>query len=169
MPDILDLSIMGAACFEWLRTRKLPCRVALLPNGMGSIEALLQDAHRSFSSRGDLASEQSELAATKAELAATKAALAGLQGINILAHHGAPSASHDPHPLGGARTAASSSARRMPVRSIAEHAQLAEAEVKAQVQPQASMSRQGDDGGAGDVNGSPAMALLGRPDVLVHA
>jgi hypothetical protein len=79
MPDILDLSIMGAACFEWLRTRKLPCRVALLPNGMGSIEALLQDAYRSFSSRGDLTSEQSELAATKAELAATKAALAAFK------------------------------------------------------------------------------------------
>jgi FkbM family methyltransferase len=68
-PDVQDLSRIAAACFEWLRTRKLPRQVAFLPEGMGSIEALLQDAYRSFSNRA----EQAELAAAKAELAAFKA------------------------------------------------------------------------------------------------
>ena len=71
-PDVQDLSKVGAACFEWLRARKLPRKVAFLPNEMGSIEALLQDAYRSFSNRGDVAVE-AELAAAKAELAAFKA------------------------------------------------------------------------------------------------
>jgi hypothetical protein len=73
-PDVQDLSKIGAACFEWLRIRKLPRDVAFLPDGMGSIEALLRDAYRSFSGRvGDRAVEKSELAAAKAELAAFKA------------------------------------------------------------------------------------------------
>jgi hypothetical protein len=73
-PDLEDLSKIGAACFEWLRTRKLPRKMAFLPNEMGSVEALLQDAYRSFSSRvGDLAVDKTELAAAKAELAAFKA------------------------------------------------------------------------------------------------
>jgi len=71
-PDLEDLSKIGAACFEWLRTRKLPRKMAFLPNEMGSVEALLQDAYRSFSSR-DLAVDKTELAAAKAELAAFKA------------------------------------------------------------------------------------------------
>jgi FkbM family methyltransferase len=74
-PGIQDLSMMAAACFEWLRTRKSPRQIAFLPDGMGSIEALLRDAYRSLSSRGDLAAEQAELAAAKAELAAAKAEL----------------------------------------------------------------------------------------------
>jgi len=40
---------------------------------MGSLEALLQDAYRSFSSRADGTADQAELAAVKAELAAFKA------------------------------------------------------------------------------------------------
>jgi hypothetical protein len=72
-PDVQQLSKIGATCFEWLRTRRLQREVAFLPNGMGSIEALLQDAYRSFSSRGDVAVDKAELAAAEAELAAFKA------------------------------------------------------------------------------------------------
>jgi hypothetical protein len=78
-PDVQDLSKVGAACFEWLRARKLPREVAFLPNEMGSIEALLQDAYRSFSNRGDVAVEKGEPVATEAELAAAKAELAAFK------------------------------------------------------------------------------------------
>jgi FkbM family methyltransferase len=71
--DIPDLSRVGAACFEWLRTRKLPHQMTFMPDGMESIEALLQDAYRSFSSGVDLAIEKAELTAAKAELAIVKA------------------------------------------------------------------------------------------------
>ena len=64
--DIEDLLRIGTACFEWLRTRKLPREVAFLPNEMGGIEALLQDAYRSFSCSGDLAAAKAGLAALKA-------------------------------------------------------------------------------------------------------
>jgi len=33
--DVHQLSTMGAACFQWLRARKLPHEVSLLPNDMG--------------------------------------------------------------------------------------------------------------------------------------
>jgi len=74
-PDVQDLSKIGAACFEWLRTRKLPRDVAFLPDGMGSIEALLQDAYRSFSIGGDLAVEKAEPSTARAELATARAEL----------------------------------------------------------------------------------------------
>jgi FkbM family methyltransferase len=73
-PDLQDLSKIGAACFEWLRTRKLPRDVTFLPDGMGGIEALLQDAYRSFSSRGDQVVEKAEPSTVRAELAIAKAA-----------------------------------------------------------------------------------------------
>jgi FkbM family methyltransferase len=75
-PDVQDLSRMAASCFEWLRTRKLPRDMAFLPDGMGSIEALLHDAYRSFSSNGDLTVEKAEPSTARAELAAAKAELA---------------------------------------------------------------------------------------------
>jgi hypothetical protein len=72
-PDVSQLSTMGAACFAWLRTRRLPRRVAFLSDEMASIEALLQDAYRSFASRNDVVTVKRELAAVKAELSAVKA------------------------------------------------------------------------------------------------
>jgi FkbM family methyltransferase len=65
--DIQDLVRIGTACFEWLRTRKLPREVTFLPNEMDGIEELLQDAYQSFSCSGDLA------AASKVELAVLRA------------------------------------------------------------------------------------------------
>jgi hypothetical protein len=65
------------ACFQWLRARKLPHDVSFLPNDMGMIETMLQDAYRSFSNSGNLAqklaTETAELAAAKIELAAAQA------------------------------------------------------------------------------------------------
>lgn len=97
-PNLHDLSRVAASCFEWLRTRKLPRDMAFLPGGMESIEALLRDAYRSFSSNGDQAVEKvdpstaraelaisnaapakAELAAVRAELAAAKAELAAFK------------------------------------------------------------------------------------------
>lgn len=72
-PDVQHLSRVGTACFEWLRSRRLPLEVEVLPEGMGSVSAVLHDAYRSFSSRGNQARLSSELAALKAELAAFKA------------------------------------------------------------------------------------------------
>jgi hypothetical protein len=72
-PDVSQLSTMGAACFGWLRTRRLRREVMFLPNEMASIEALLQDAYRRLASRGDLAAAKAELAAVKAELSTFKA------------------------------------------------------------------------------------------------
>jgi hypothetical protein len=83
-PGVQHLSRMATSCFEWLRTRKLPRDIAFLPDGMESIEALLRDAYRSFSSNGDLAVEKAEPlavetaqpATARAELAAARAELA---------------------------------------------------------------------------------------------
>jgi hypothetical protein len=74
-PDVPQLSMIGAACFQWLRTRRLPREIAFLPDGMGSIEGLLQDAYRSFSGSRDVAAVEAELAGVKAESAAVKAEL----------------------------------------------------------------------------------------------
>jgi hypothetical protein len=68
-----QLSMMGTACFQWLRTRKLPNEVAFMPNELSSIEALLRDAWLGFSSAGDLVAAKAELAAVKADLGAVKA------------------------------------------------------------------------------------------------
>jgi hypothetical protein len=85
-PDVSQLSMMAAACFEWLRTRKLPREVAFLSDEMASIEVLLRDAYSSFASRNDpvtvkaeLATAKSERAAVKSELAAVKAELAAVK------------------------------------------------------------------------------------------
>ncbi len=72
-PDLHHLSRIGSACFEWLRTRTLPHKVEVLPEGMDSIRAVLQDAYRSFSSRSIQPNQHAELAALRAELAAFKA------------------------------------------------------------------------------------------------
>jgi FkbM family methyltransferase len=88
-PDVHQLSTMGAACFEWLRTRRLRREVSFLPNDMGVIEAVLQDAYRSFSNGENLAAQfaaetaklaaaKTELAAAQAEVAAAKAGLAAV-------------------------------------------------------------------------------------------
>jgi hypothetical protein len=65
-PHVSQLSTMGAACFGWLRTRRLPRRMTFLCDEMASIETLLQDAYRSFASRGDVVDAKAELAAVKA-------------------------------------------------------------------------------------------------------
>jgi hypothetical protein len=72
-PDVSQLSTMGAACFAWLRTRRLPRKVAFLSDEMASIEALLRDAYRSFASGNDVVTIKGELAAVKAELSTFKA------------------------------------------------------------------------------------------------
>lgn len=53
----------------------MPREIAFLPDGMGSIEGLLQDAYRSFSGSRDVAAVEAELAGVKAESAAVKAEL----------------------------------------------------------------------------------------------
>jgi hypothetical protein len=78
-PDVSQLLLMAAACFEWLRTRRLPREVAFLPDEMASIEVLLRDAYRSFASRNDLATVKAELATAKSERAAVKAELAAVK------------------------------------------------------------------------------------------
>ena len=100
-PDSQQLSRLGIVCFEWLRTRRLPSEVKLLPNGMTrlrrqrhldsaeaglgefldhSLEKMLGYAHRSF---GDIAAHeiatQTELATTQTELATTQTELATTQ------------------------------------------------------------------------------------------
>jgi FkbM family methyltransferase len=71
--DVHQLSTIGAACFQWLRARKLPHEESFLPNDMGRIEALLQYAYRSFSNSVNLAAETAKLAAATTELPAAKA------------------------------------------------------------------------------------------------
>jgi hypothetical protein len=72
-----DAHQISRACFEWLRARRLLHGVSFLPNDMGIIEALLQDAYRSFLSGRNLAvtfaGETDELAAVKTELATAQA------------------------------------------------------------------------------------------------
>jgi len=78
-PDVEHLSKIGAACFEWLRTRQLPREVAFLPEAMGSVEGVLQEAYQSFSARGDAVVEMDELVSARADLAAVKAELAAFR------------------------------------------------------------------------------------------
>jgi hypothetical protein len=78
-PDVSQLSMMAAACFEWLRTRRLPREVAFLSDEMASIERLLRDAYRGFASRNDRATVKAELATVKAERAAVKSELAAVK------------------------------------------------------------------------------------------
>ena len=74
-PDSQQIAELGSACFEWLRTRRLPREVTFLPNGMESVEALLRTTYCAL---GELAATRNELAATRNELAATRNELAAV-------------------------------------------------------------------------------------------
>lgn len=65
-PVLQDLSRIGAACFDWLRARKLPRKLLLLPDEMGDIEALLREGCRHFLECGELAAAKLELATLRA-------------------------------------------------------------------------------------------------------
>jgi FkbM family methyltransferase len=70
-----QLSRMGAACFQWLRTRRLPHELNFIPDEMNGIDILLRDAWRSFLNSGDLAAAKVELEAVKTQLANLEANL----------------------------------------------------------------------------------------------
>ncbi len=57
---------IGAACFQWLRTRKLEHQLSLLPNEISNIEAILRDAYLTFIRIAELPAARAELAAIKA-------------------------------------------------------------------------------------------------------
>jgi len=82
--DVHQLLAIGTACFQWLRSRRLPHDISFLPDDMGTIEALLQNAYYSFSNSvtlaGKLATETAKLTAAITEVAAAQLEATAAQG-----------------------------------------------------------------------------------------